>query len=112
MHKPGWLSIWSRVAVLTLTAFVASRADDLLPVEHPECTFFSGEPERFMDQTVRIRLKGSRGNYRLSALTADVTRMLAYIPPDSPTYSFDQTQQTGSIDSYIFGALKANNITP
>ena len=120
MHKPGWLSIWSGVAVLTLTAFVASRADDssnsdgtdLLPVEHPECTFFSGEPERFMDQTVRVRLKGGRGNYRLSALTTDVTRILGYIPPDSPTYSFDQTQQTGSIDSYIFAALKSNNITP
>ena len=112
MQKPGWLSISSGVAVLTLTAFVASRADDLLPVEHPECTFFSGEPERFMDRTVRVRLMGGRGNYRLSTLTADVTRMLSYVPPDSPTYSFDQTQQTGSIDSYIFGALKANNITP
>jgi len=120
MHKPSWLSMWSGVAVLTLTGFVAGRADDssisnasdLIPVEHPECTFFSGEPERFMDQTVRQRLKSGRGNYRLSAVTADVTRMLGYIPPDSPTYSFDQTQQTGSVDSYIFGAMKANNITP
>ena len=124
MNKPGWLSVWGSVAVLTLSGFVVSRADesaasresisselDQLPVEHPDCAYFTGDPERFMDQTVLQRLKPGRGN-RLSSQTAEVARMLSYVPPDSRTYSFNQSQPAGSIDSYIFGAMKANNITP
>ena len=38
--------------------------------------------------------------------------MLGYVPPGSPTYGFEQTQQTGSIDSYISADFKANGITP
>ncbi len=119
MNKPGWLSVWSSVAVLTLTSLMVGRADDLavpadeqLPVEHPECTYFSGPPERFMDRALAERLQVGRGGHRLSALTADVSRILSYVPPDSRTYSFDQGHPTGSIDYYIFGALKSNNITP
>lgn len=121
MNKPGRLSIWSGVAVLTLSGLVVGRADegalpdqtDQLGVEHPECLFFGGQPERYMDQGIQRRLRIGQGNsHRLSAETAEVARLLSYVPPDSRTYSFDQSQPTGSIDSYIFGALKANNITP
>ena len=37
---------------------------------------------------------------------------LPYVPPGTPTYSFDQTHQAGSIDSYIFADFQANGITP
>ena len=121
MNKPGRLLIWSGVAVLTLSGLVVGRADEgtvpdqseQLGVEHPECLYFTGQPERYMDQGIQRRLGVGRGSSsRLSAQTEEVARLLSYVPPDSRTYSFDQTQPTGSIDSYIFGALKANNITP
>ncbi len=119
MNKPGWLSVWGGVALLTLSGFALIRADDgpvpeqieQLPVEHPECVYFMGEPERFMDQRVLQTLRPGRG-YRLSALTAEVTGLMSYVPPDSRTYTFDQNNPSGSIDSYIFGAMKANNIAP
>jgi hypothetical protein len=120
MNKPGWLSVWSGVAVLTLSGLVVIHADDSpvaneadqIPVEHADCPFFGGQPERYIDQGVLRRLRPGNGAYRLSALTTEVAGMMSYVPPDSRTYSFDQTQQTGSIDSYIFGAMKAANVTP
>lgn len=120
MKKRGWFAVCGSVALLTLSGFVVGRADDSalagqsdqLPVEHPECTFFTGQPERFIDQGVMQRLKPGRGNYRLSALTAEVSRMMSYVPPDSRTFTFDESHPAGSIDSYIFAALKSNNITP
>ena len=122
MNKPGWLSVWGGVTLLTLSGLAVIRADDgsvsneiqvdQLPVEHAECVYFNGDPERFMDQNLRNQLQRGRKTYRLSALTAEVTGMLSYVPPDSRTYTFDESNPTGSIDYYIFGALKANNITP
>lgn len=120
MKKTRWLSLGGGVAVLVLSSFVVSRADDSsssdtsdqLPVEHPECVYFNGQPEQYMDQTVRQRLRPNRANYRLGATTVEVAGMLGYVPPDSRTFSFDQATQTGSIDSYVFAALKANKITP
>ena len=122
MFKPGWLSVWGGGTVLTVSGLLVVRADDdivpgvpdqieQLPVEHAECVYFMGQPERFMDQGVLQTLRPGRG-YRLSALTSAVTGMMNYVPPDSQTYTFDQNNPTGSIDYYIFAALKANNITP
>src|SRR5579872_92850 len=120
MKKPEWLSVCCGATLLILCGFVVVRADDTvapgqseqLLVEHAECTYFTGQPERFIDQGVLQRLKPGRGNYRLSALTSDVSRMLSYVPPDSRTYTFDENHKTGSIDSYVFAALQANHITP
>ena len=82
-----------------------------LPVEHADCTFFQGEPERFMDRTVAVRLRLGH-SFRLSDTTEQVSRLMTYLPPGSQTFSFAQSQQTGSIDSYISAAWKANQITP
>jgi hypothetical protein len=119
MFKPGWLLAWSVVAFLGASGLLVIHADDgsvpnqieQLPVEHAECVYFMGEPERFMDQRVLQTLRPGR-SYRLSALTAEVTGLMNYVPPDSRTYTFDQNNPTGSIDYYIFGALKSANITP
>ena len=64
MNGPRWLAICSGVSFLVLSGAWITRADDQtaaaddsfqLPVEHPECVFFSGPQERFMDQSVRPR---------------------------------------------------------
>jgi hypothetical protein len=120
MREPSRVLALSGVVVLILSGFAISRADespapsdptDQLPVAHAECVFFQGEPEQYMDRSVRLRSRASAGNYRLSAATEEVSRMLSYVPPDSRTFSFSQEQQTGSIDSYIFAALTAKGIT-
>src|SRR5581483_10442083 len=95
MNKPGRLSIWSGVAVITLSGLIVGRADegsissesDQLAVEHPECLYFTGQPERYMDQGIQRRLRVGQSGQRLSAQTEDVARLLSYVPPDSRTYS-------------------------
>jgi hypothetical protein len=111
MQKPRALAVAGPVSILVLSGLVLSRADEgePLPVAHPECVFFNGDQERFIDQTVRP-LK-SRGG-RLSALTNQVVQAMTFVPGGSRTYTFDQTHQAGSIDSYIFADFQANNITP
>ena len=118
MREPSRVLAWSGVVVLILSGFAISRADespapatDQLPVAHAECVFFQGEPEQYMDRSVRLRSRSGAGNFWLSAATEQVSRMLSYVPPDSRTFSFSQEQQTGSIDSYIFADLKAKGIT-
>ena len=122
MNKPRRLLVWGGVTVLIFSGLLVSRADDSssppsdepeqLPVEHADCPYFSGPSERFMDLSVRRRLGPGRNTYRLANMTGQVTAMLNFVPPDSRTYSFAQTQQNGSIDSYIFGAMQAAKITP
>ena len=111
MREPTRVLAWSGVVVLILSGFAISRADespapsdstDQLPVAHAECVFFQGEPEQYMDRTVRLRSRAGAGSYWLSAATEEVSHMLIYVPPDSRTFSFSQEQPTGSIDSYIF----------
>src|SRR5690348_3115612 len=122
MNKPGRLTVLGGVTLLTLSGLAVVRADDgsvsnefqvdQLPVEHAECVYFTGDQERFMDQALLHQLRRGRNTYRLSALTATVTGMLNYVPPDSRTFTFEESNPTGSIDFYIFGALKAHNIAP
>ena len=118
MNKPRWVTIGSAVAVLIVSGLVAGRADDgssaepeiaQLTVEHAECSYFTGDSQRFMDVTVRPR--NSRVS-RAVTLTDDVGKYLAFVPGGSRTYNYDQTHPADSIDSYIFSALQANNITP
>jgi hypothetical protein len=119
MNGPRWLAICSGVSFLVLSGVWITRADDQtapvddsfqFSVEHPECVFFSGARERFMDQSVRPRVAGRES--QLGATTQQVVHMLAYVPGGSRTYAFDQAHQTGSIDSYIAADFQANNITP
>src|SRR5579871_257031 len=116
MKRPRWISVAGGVCAVLVSGLVLSRADeDSAPdpgfqysVEHPECTFFNGPQERFMDRTVRPARSGSR----LGALTENVTRMLGCVPDSTQVKRGDQTFQPGSIDSYIFADFQANQITP
>src|SRR5437899_1030771 len=106
MKRPRSFAICGGISLVVLSGVWVSRADDdsssadvaaQLAVEHPECVFFSGAQERFMDVTVRPR--NGRTSSRLGAMTEQVVRMLGYVPGGSRTYAFDQTHQAGSIDS-------------
>ena len=118
MPKPRFLFL-SGFSVLVASGFLVSRAQDQssavvadqLPVAHGECTFFGPQREKFMNMALRAIGKGGN-NHMLGDLTEQVSRALAYVPPGSPTYTYDQSQGAGSIDSYIWADFKAQNITP
>ena len=78
-----------------------------LAVEHAECAFFGPKREQF----VKDALSSAGGG--LSDATQQVEALLTFAPPGgSRTQSFQQTHQSGSIDSYIYSDLQANNIQP
>src|SRR5262249_31936916 len=79
-------------------------------VSHPECSFFGPQRERFVREALEAR--GGRRSFALSSTTEKVSAMLGYVPGGSRTYTYDQSHQAGSIDSYIFADFQANSITP
>jgi len=88
---------------------LAVRAQDN-PVPS-ECTYFGPERDKLADAA--LKATGQRVRvHPLSELTNKVTAQLAYVPPGSPTYGFDQSQAAGSIDSYIYADFQKNGITP
>lgn len=125
MSKPRWVSILGGASLLVSCGLLVSRAQDPvassspaadqepLPVEHPECTFFGPQRDKFVKAAMKARgMAPETSDHRLSDLTGRVVQMLGYVPPGSPTYGFEQNQQTGSIDSYITADWQANGITP
>src|SRR5205823_11055895 len=83
----GSLAFSTGVSALLFCGFLAGQEDgrfprhhtDQLPVEHPECTFFGAQRERFV--TDALERAGSRGKSRaLSTLTDQVVRAMAVIP--------------------------------
>ncbi len=114
MRQPRWLSILSNCTVLVCSGFLALSAQDAvqLPVAHGECTYFGPQRETYVKLALRAMGRPGGSDQMLGRLTEQVTRALAYVPPGSPTYTFDQSQSAGSIDSYIWADFKANGITP
>ena len=116
MHIPRWL-ILSGVSAMALSGLLIGRTDDdppinsQLAVEHPECTFFGPQRERFVSQALAKAGAASRSTHKLSSTTEQVTRMLANMPGGSRPRSFDQPA-AGSIDFYINADFQKNNITP
>src|SRR5579872_2231863 len=113
MNGSRWIFLGG-ACLLVSGGLLVTRAQDQeqqLPVEHPECTFFG--PER--DKLVKAALKARNihtSDHALSDLTSNVVQMLGYVPPGGPTYGFQQSQQAGTIDSYIQQDWAANGITP
>jgi hypothetical protein len=114
MRQPRWLSVLSGCTILVCSGFLVLSAQDAvqLPVAHGECTYFGPQRETYVKLALRAMGRPGGADQTLGRLTEQVTRALAYVPPGSPTYTYDQTQSAGSIDSYIWADFKAQGITP
>jgi len=91
---------------------IGQSSDFQLPVEHPECSYFGSQRERYVNDALNAAGVRSRSSHQLSATTEQVTAMRAVLPGGSRTYTYDQSHAAGSIDSYIWEDLKAHAITP
>jgi hypothetical protein len=101
------------IALLVCTGLVYSRGDgddERLTIDHSNCSYFGAEREKVTEAA--LRAKGVYRSRGLSTLTNDVQRAMNYVPPGSPTYTFNEQHAAGSIDSYIWADFKAQNITP
>src|ERR1700693_310298 len=115
MSKSRYVPILGGLSLLALSGWMASRADDnpsaslgvQLPISHADCIYFGSDREKFAGNS-NSRTKA----HSLSSLTEQVARTLSYVPPGSSTWSFGQTHQAGSIDSYIQADFAKNGITP
>jgi hypothetical protein len=115
---PRWV-VLSGISVLTVSGLMILRANDdpaqsdaaQYAVSHPECSYFGSDH----DKVTKAALKGvgrSLNNHPLSDLTTQVIKAMSYVPPGSPTYSYGEAHQAGSIDSYIWADFQKNGITP
>jgi hypothetical protein len=115
---PRWV-IFSGICVLTVSGLMVVRAHGdqaqsdaaQYTVSHPECSYFGVDH----DKVTTAALKGvgrSLNTHPLSNLTKQVIRAMTYVPPGSPTYTYGQSHEAGSIDSYIWADFQKNGITP
>jgi hypothetical protein len=119
MLSARWPLLAGGIPVVLSTALLIAQTQDSrsasdpeeIAVNHADCPFFGPQRERYVTDALR-KTGGYRDPHRLTTLTDAVTRNLGYVPGGSRTYSFDQQHVAGSIDSYIFGDLQANNIAP
>ena len=107
MTLPRWVPVVGGVC-LVVSGLVAVRAQDASVPS--ECSYFGSEREKLADAA--LKATGHARLHPLSDLTNKVVAQLAYVPPGSPTYGLNQSQQAGSIDSYIFADFQAQGITP
>ena len=103
------------LGILFFAGLAAAQTDTVgvpdYTVEHPECALFGPKYDQYV-----ARALGSSGatphQSEVSALTSTVAALLPKVPPGSRTYTFEQQNQAGSVDSYIFGALQAAGVQP
>jgi hypothetical protein len=118
MIVPRWV-ILGGISVLTVSGLIVVRAHGDSPqsdaaqyaVSHPECSYFGVD----RDKVTTAALKGvgrSLNTHPLSERTVRVMQTMSYVPPGSPTYTYGQSHEAGSIDSYIWADFQKNGITP
>src|ERR1051326_8124710 len=104
---------WSIRCCLLIFASLAAAQDGGpdFQVADPACILFGPQYNHFVNKALPLNgLSAHRG--AVGALTRQVAAELAYVPPGSRTYTFDQPAQPGTIDFYIFGALQSAGVTP
>lgn len=107
---------WSLAVAAALGApLMVSRAQEqekiavdgqALTVEHAECIFFGAKHQKFALTGLKTPAKP---DYALSALTTKVTKSLGYASAAAPG---PEATPQGTIDKYIFAALKDAGVTP
>jgi hypothetical protein len=113
MNRPRLLSFLGATSVLAFAGLlIGQSSDSQLTVEHPDCSYFGSQRERYAADALNAAGVRSRSSHALSARTEQVVAMLTGVPGGSRTYTFDQSHAAGSIDSYIWADFKANSITP
>jgi hypothetical protein len=105
-----WFSVPCGLFLLIFSGFLVARAQDELPVSHPECSFFGPQRDRFIPERLRRPVE-QNDTHPLSAVTGQVTAMRAFVP-GGPTHPHRQQHPAGSIDAFIFADFHANNIPP
>jgi hypothetical protein len=90
------------LATLSLFLVPCVRADDR--PAHAECAYFGANRSRYVESALRKN--------RLSTLTDQVTHMRNASARDVTPAAPPNSYPVGSIDSYIFADLAANQITP
>ncbi|HXS93728.1 MAG TPA: DUF1549 domain-containing protein [Candidatus Limnocylindrales bacterium] len=115
MVRSRWILLGG-ITVLVSSGVLISRAQERglssqLSVQHANCTYFGPERQKYIDAALQANGR-STGRHALSEATERVTAALGYVPPGSPTYTFTQSQDTGTIDSYIFADLQGHGIAP
>jgi hypothetical protein len=96
------------------------RAEAASATQHADCTMFGPQRERYVNQqlhSLRLgRLTDQVASLRAASLgTAITLSSTTSAMPSAPGGSRTSTDQTASanlIDGFIFGALKAQNVTP
>ena len=118
MIVPRWV-VLGGISVLSVSGLIVVRARGdsaqsdaaQYAVSHPECSYFGVDH----DKVTIAALKGvgrSLNTHPLSDRTIQARSQMAFVPPGSPTYTFGQSHEAGSIDSYIWADFQKNNITP
>src|SRR5580658_6097174 len=108
MIMPRWV-VLGGICVLTVSGLMVVRAHgdqaqsdaSQYTVSHPECSYFGVD----RDKVTTAALKGigrSLNTHPLSERTVRAMQAMSYVPPGSPTYTYGQSHQAGSIDSYIW----------
>jgi hypothetical protein len=116
MNRPRRALILSGLSVLACSGFLigqeirgGSGEPDQLAVEHPECSYFGADRDKFAAAALE-KLGGSR-SHRLTTTTEQVAHALK-APAGSSTKAFDQNYAAGSIDAYIWADFQKNGINP
>ncbi len=105
------------VSAFTLIGALTA-ADDALPVEHAECTFFGANHDKFVQAGARGFVAGrlvgpaAQQQSQASELTQAVAAALPAIPPGTRTGSLIDPATINTIDKYIFQALAENKVVP
>jgi Protein of unknown function (DUF1549)/Protein of unknown function (DUF1553) len=117
MVKSRTVAILAGAAAFGLIGALTA-ADDALPVEHAECTFFGVDHDKVVKAGARGFVAGrlvgpdAAQQSRASELTQAVAGALPPIPPGTRTGSLIDPGTSNTIDKYIFQALAENNVAP
>ncbi len=109
MSRPRKIWIIGGLSVLVCGGVLIGQ-DIQLAVEHPECSYFGADREKFAH--AELDRLGAKNPHRLSTLTEQVVKMLPAMasvksrPRDAGQYA------QGSIDAYIWADFQKNGITP